>query len=96
MSKPRKQVPDFAGEAEERAFWKTHGTADYVDWSMARPARLPNLKPWTTAISLCLPLALLDRIKLAANQRDVPYQSLIKLWLAEKIEASNRQRGKNP
>ena len=59
---------------------------------MARPARLPNLS--TTAISLRLPVALLERIKLAANQRDVPYQSLIKLWLAEKVEASNRQGGK--
>jgi predicted DNA binding CopG/RHH family protein len=95
MSKPRRQVPEFAGEAEERAFWETHDTADYVDWSTARPARLPNLKPSTTAISLRLPIALLERIKLAANQRDVPYQSLIKLWLAEKVEGGNRRGGKN-
>ena len=89
MSAPRKQVPEFADETEERAFWETHDTADYVDWSTARPIRLPNLKPSTRAISLRLPLALLERIKLAANQRDVPYQSLIKLWLAEKVEASS-------
>jgi predicted DNA binding CopG/RHH family protein len=86
MSKPREPVPDFAGEAAERAFRETHDTADHVDWSTARPVRLPNLKPSTRAISLRLPVALPERIKLAANQRDVPYQSLIKLWLAEKVE----------
>ena len=85
MSKPRKAIPDFADEAAERVFWETHDTADHVDWSTARPARLPNLKPSTTAISLRLPLALLERIKLAANERDVPYQSLIKMWLSEKV-----------
>ena len=92
MRKQLKPVPDFADEAEERAFWEMHDTADFVDWSAARPARLPNLKPSTTAISLRLPLALLERIKLAANQRDVPYQSLIKLWLAEKVEGGHRRR----
>ena len=94
MSRPRKQAPDFADEAAERAFWETHDTTDYVDWRAARPARLPNLKPSTMAISLRLPVALLERIKLAANQRDVPYQSLIKLWLAEKVDAGSRPTGK--
>ena len=92
MSKPRKAIPDFADEAAEREFWETHDTADYVDWRTARPVRLPNLKPSTTAISLRLPLALLERIKLAANERDVPYQSLIKLWLAEKVEGGRGRR----
>ena len=92
MRKQLKPVPDFADEAEERAFWETHDTTDHVDWSMARPARLPKLKPSTTAISLRLPVALLERIKLAANQRDVPYQSLIKLWLAEKVDAGSSRR----
>ncbi|MFZ1429669.1 MAG: BrnA antitoxin family protein [Geminicoccaceae bacterium] len=86
MSKPRKAVPDFADEAAEPVFWETHDTADHVDWSTARAVRLPNLKPSTTAISLRLPVALLKHIKLVANQHDVPYQSLIKLWLAEKVE----------
>ena len=86
MPKPRKPIPDFRDEAEERAFWEAHDTTGYVDWRAARPVRLPNLKPSTTAISLRLPVALLERIKLAANQRDVPYQSLIKLWLAEKVD----------
>ena len=93
MSKPRKAIPDFADAAAERVFWETHDTADYVDWNTARPVRLPNLKPSTTAISLRLPLALLERIKLAANERDVPYQSLIKLWLAEKVEAGRSRSG---
>jgi predicted DNA binding CopG/RHH family protein len=61
--------------------------ADYVDWSKARRARFPNLKPSTESISLRLPLALLERIKIAANKRDMPYQSLIKAWLAEKAAA---------
>lgn len=93
MSKPRKAVPDFADEAAERAFWETHDTADYVDWSSARAVRLPNLKPSTTAISLRLPVALLERIKLAANQRDVPNRLLIESWLVEKVEGGRHRRG---
>ena len=66
-------------------FWETHDSTDYIDWSKAERVRLPNLKPSTTAISIRLPLALLEQIKIAANKRDVPYQSLIKMWLAEKV-----------
>jgi len=80
-----KPVPRFATEAEERKFWESHDSADRVDWSKAKRARFPNLKPTTTAISLRLPIGLLDQIKVAANKRDVPYQSLIKAWLAEKV-----------
>ena len=86
MSKKLKSLPAFANEVEERKFWETHDSADYVDWHKAERARFPNLKPTTTAISLCVPVSLLDRIKIAANKRDVPYQSLIKAWLAEKVE----------
>ena len=71
-------------EAEERAFWEKADSTEYVDWSKAERVRLPNLKPSTTAISLRLPVSLLERIKIAANKRDMPYQSLIKAWLAEK------------
>jgi predicted DNA binding CopG/RHH family protein len=81
-----KRVPVFKTEAEERKFWETHDSTDYVDWSKAERVRLPNLKPSTTAISIRLPSALLEQIKIAANKRDVPYQSLIKMWLAEKVE----------
>jgi predicted DNA binding CopG/RHH family protein len=81
-----KPIPNFKSEAEERKFWETHDSTDYIDWSKAERVRLPNLKPSTTAISIRLPLGLLERIKIAANKRDVPYQSLIKMWLAEKVE----------
>jgi predicted DNA binding CopG/RHH family protein len=87
MGKKLKTVPHFRSEAEERRFWETHDSTDYIDWSKARRVQFPNLKLSTTAISLRLPLGLLDRIKVAANKRDVPYQSLIKVWLAEKIDA---------
>ena len=87
MNKKLKIVPKFRNEAEERIFWESHDTANYFDLSKAQRARFPNLKLSTTAISLRLPLGLLDRIKIAANKRDVPYQSLIKVWLAEKIDA---------
>ena len=79
-----KSIPKFRSEAEERRFWETHDSSDYVDWSKAKRVRFPNLKPSTTSISLRLPVMLLERIKVAANKRDVPYQSFIKTWLAEK------------
>lgn len=87
MSKRLKPIPRFKDEAEERHFWETHDTSDYVDWSKAGRVRFPNLRPSTTAISLRLPVPLLERIKVAANRRDVPYQSLIKTWLAEKVDS---------
>ena len=87
MSKKRKAVPMFESEAQERTFWESHDSADYVDWNGAERVRFPNLKPSSKAISLRLPVDLLERIKTAANKRDVPYQSLIKIWLAEKVDA---------
>ena len=87
MNKTLKPIPRFRNEAEERRFWETHDSTDYVDWSKARRVQFPNLKLSTTAISLRLPQGLLDRIKVAANKRDVPYQSLIKVWLSEKVDA---------
>jgi predicted DNA binding CopG/RHH family protein len=88
MSKKLKPVPTFRSEAQERRFWETHDSTEYVDWSKAQSVRFPNLKPSTTAISLRLPVGLLERIKVAANKRDMPYQSLIKAWLAEKVDAA--------
>ncbi len=84
MNKKPKTVPKFRSVAQERRFWETHDSSDYIDWTKAGRARFPNLKPSTTAISLRLPVTFLERIKVAANKRDVPYQSLIKTWLAEK------------
>ena len=83
-----KAIPKFRTEAEERRFWETHDSADYVNWAKAKRARFPKLKPSTKAISLRLPEGLLDRIKIEANRRDVPYQSLIKIWLREKTDAA--------
>ncbi len=87
MRKQLKPVPTFESEAEERAFWETHDSSDYVDWTKAQPVVLPNLKPSTKTISLRLPQHLLDSLKAAANARDVPYQSLIKVWLQEKLRS---------
>jgi predicted DNA binding CopG/RHH family protein len=83
-SRSRKERPAFRDEAEERQFWESHDSSNYIDWNKAERARLPNLKPSTRSISLRLPIALLERLKIEANKRDVPYQSLIKTWLAEK------------
>jgi predicted DNA binding CopG/RHH family protein len=85
VMKTRSTRPKLRAEAEERKFWETHDSTDYVDWSRAERVRFPNLKPSTTVISIRLPSALLEQIKIAANKRDVPYQSLIKMWLAEKV-----------
>ena len=85
MSKNSKVMPKFETEADERAFWEANDSSGHVDWSKAQRVRLPNLKPSTTSISLRLPVSLLESIKIAANKRDVPYQSLIKAWLAEKV-----------
>ena len=89
MSTPKK-VPEFKTEAEEREFWETHDSSDYLDWSQAKPVSLPKLKPSTKTISLRLPEALLERIKIEANKRDMPYQSLIKVWLADDVNDSRR------
>ena len=88
MSKLTKPLPRLKTEAEERAFWeaKDSDSTEYLDWAKAQRAVLPNLKPSTKTISLRLPQHLLDSIKAAANARDVPYQSLIKVWLQEKVK----------
>jgi predicted DNA binding CopG/RHH family protein len=85
MSKQPKTIPTFSSEAQERAFWETHDSTNHLDWTKAKKVVLPNLKPTTKTISLRLPQHLLDSIKTAANARDVPYQSLIKVWLQEKL-----------
>ena len=87
MTSQPKPLPKFDNEAQERAFWETHDSSDYVDWAAAKKVSLRNLKPTTKTISLRLPQHLLDDIKTAANSRDVPYQSLIKVWLQEKLHS---------
>ena len=88
MNRKARPYPEFRHEAEERRFWETHDSTGHVDWDKAERVRLPNLRPSTRSISLRLPVALLERIKIAANKRDVPYQSLIKTWLAEKADSA--------
>jgi predicted DNA binding CopG/RHH family protein len=85
MKNKPKALPEFANEAEERDFWEATDSTEYVEWSKAKKAIFPNLKPTTRSISLRLPVSLLDAIKNAANKQDVPYQSLIKMWLNEKL-----------
>lgn len=86
----RKPVPAFRSEAQERSFWERHDTSSFVDWGTARVAVFPNLKPSTETISLRLPAALLAELKALANKRDVPYQSLLKVFLAERVDRETR------
>lgn len=83
--KPLKKIPDFKSEEAERAFWSAHDSTAYIDWKKARAIVLPNLKPSLKTISLRLPGTMLNELKLLANKKDVPYQSLLKIFLAEKI-----------
>jgi predicted DNA binding CopG/RHH family protein len=85
-----KPIPEFGNEDEEREFWATHDSADHVDWSQAQRVVFPNLKPSTRTISVRMPESMLDELKLLANKRDVPYQSLIKIFLRERIDAELR------
>ena len=89
-NKTARQPPRFRTEDDERAFWSKHDSTDYVDWKGARRLTLPRLKPSTTTISLRLPGAMLDELKLLANKRDVPYQSLLKVILAERLERERK------
>ncbi len=84
--KSLKNIPKFKNEDQERRFWAKHNSTDYVDWSKADKAIFPNLKPTTESISLRLPSSLLVRIKQLANEKDVPYQSLMKVFLSERVK----------
>lgn len=86
MTKNLKPLPTFRSEQEERVFWETHDSSDYADWNQSERVRFPNLKPSTKSISLRLPVSMLEQIKVATNKQDVPYQSLIKIWLSEKVD----------
>lgn len=85
MKRKLKRVPAFRTEAEERRFWQSHDSTEYLDWSKARPVRLTSLRPTLKTISLRLPAALIAELKVLANRRDVPYQSLLKTFLAERV-----------
>ena len=93
MRKPKpKTMPRFETEAEERAFWSEQDTTEYFDWSQARKVVLPELRPSTTAISMRLPVPLLTELKRLAHEQDVPYQSLMKVYLAERVAQERRLR----
>jgi predicted DNA binding CopG/RHH family protein len=81
-----KRIPKFKNEDEEREFWAIHDSTDYIDWSKGKKVVLSKLKPSIKTISLRLPESMLEELKLLANKRDVPYQSLLKIFLAERIE----------
>lgn len=89
-----KPIPEFESEGEEQEFWATHDTTEYFDWSKGRSVVLPNLKPSTTPISMRLPETLLTDLKRLAHEQDVPYQSLMKIYLAERVafERTRRKR----
>ena len=86
MKHERKVIPEFRSETEEQEFWATHDSTDYIDWSKATSALLPDLKPTMKTISLRLPEPMLNRLKVLANERDVPYQSLLKMFLKERLD----------
>jgi predicted DNA binding CopG/RHH family protein len=82
----KKGVPSFKSQDEERDYWASHDSTEHVDWSAARRVLLPNLKPSLKTISVRLPQSMINELKVLANRRDVPYQSLMKVFLAERIE----------
>jgi predicted DNA binding CopG/RHH family protein len=92
----KKPIPKFKSEAEEFKFWSSKGpgadSTEYIDWSQAKRARFPNLKPSLRTISVRLPVAMIEDLKILANQQDVPYQSLLKVFLAERLAAERKLR----
>ena len=94
MKRKLKRIPNFKNEDEEREFWGKHDSTDYLDWKRAKRATLANLKPSVRTISVRLPEMMLEELKLLANKRDVPYQSLLKVFLAERIEAELQHSAK--
>ena len=84
--KLKKPIPKFRSEEKERRFWATHDSSEYLDWSKAKRVLFPNLKPSVKTISIRLPESLLHGLKTLANERDVPYQSLVKMILAEQVQ----------
>lgn len=87
-----KKIPAFKDEDQERDFWANADSTEYVDWTKARAVRFPNLRPSTTAISVRLPETLLTELRLLANERDVPYQSLLKVYLADRVAAERERK----
>jgi predicted DNA binding CopG/RHH family protein len=89
----KKKIPKFESEDQEREFWSNQDSTDYLDWGKAKRLSFPNLKPSTKTISIRLPESMLEDLKILANRRDVPYQSLLKVFLAERIKEELRSKG---
>jgi len=87
----KKRIPKFRNEDEERDFWASHDSTEYIDWSEAKNVTMPKLKPTLKTISIRLPEIMIEELKLMANKRDVPYQSLMKIFLAERVEQELRK-----
>jgi predicted DNA binding CopG/RHH family protein len=96
MSAMKKEIPELKNESEEFEFWSSTGagkdSTEFIDWSKAKRVKFPNLKPTLRTISVRLPVAMIEDLKILANQRDVPYQSLLKVFLAERLEAERKLR----
>ncbi len=87
-----KKIPEFQSEKEEHEFWATHDSSEYIDWSVSEQGEFPKLKPSTKSISLRLPESMLNRVRILANKSDIPYQSLIKLFIQEGIDKVEDKR----
>jgi predicted DNA binding CopG/RHH family protein len=90
QKKRMRKIPRFENEDQEREFWAKQDSTDYVDWRPAKRPKFPNLRPATKTISIRLPASMIERLKVLANKRDVPYQSLLKMFVADKIEEEMR------
>lgn len=91
MPNTKKPVPEFESEDEEREFWAGHDSTEFIDWRAGARRKFPNLKPTLRTISLRLPVSMIEDLKILANQRDVPYQSLLKVFLAERLKKERRR-----
>lgn len=92
MPSTKKKIPDFKSEDEERRFWATADSTEYLDWPAAKRTKLPDLKPSFRTISIRLPVSMIEDLKMLANRRDVPYQSLLKVFLAERLALERRSK----
>jgi predicted DNA binding CopG/RHH family protein len=87
----KKPLPEFRSEDQEREFWASHDSTGFIDWSAGKRLKLPNLRPTLRTISLRLPVSMIEDLKVLANKRDVPYQSLLKVFLAERLDKELRR-----
>lgn len=90
LSPKTNSIPEFQSEAAEQQFWASHDSTEFIDWTTAKRRKFPNLKPTLRTISLRLPVSMIEDLKILANKRDIPYQSLLKVFLAERLKEERR------